>query len=101
MGPVQYLKFSGFRNRPAIDLLMKINHSKPKLVYDLGSGPRNITGFFQHNWPNADVIVGESSPDMLEEAHDKYPDNRWIWADLNDWVQDSPDDILYLNLVFQ
>ena len=38
---------------------------------------------------------------MLEEAHDKYPDNRWLWADLNDWVQDSPDDILYLNAVFQ
>ena len=80
---------------------MKIDHSNPKLVYDLGCGPGNVTGFLQHKCPNAEVIGVDASPEMLEQATEKYPDNIWIRADLNDWVPDSPGDILYSNAVFQ
>ena len=80
---------------------MKIDHSNPKLVYDLGCGPGNVTAFLQHKWPNAEVIGVDLSPEMLEQANNKYPDNIWIRADLNDWVPNSPGDILYSNAVFQ
>ena len=72
---------------------MKIDHSNPKLVYDLGCGPGNVTGFLQHKCPNAEVIGVDASPEMLEQATDKYPDNIWIRADLNDWVPDSPNPV--------
>ena len=80
---------------------MKIDHSNSKFVHDLASGLRDVTGFFQHKWPNADLIGGDPSPEILDQAHDKYPNNMWIRSDLNDWIPASPGDMLYSNAVFQ
>lgn len=41
--PAQYLKFTGHRLRPAIDLLNRIDVANPAEVYDLGAGAGNVT----------------------------------------------------------
>ena len=41
--PSQYLKFSGQRLRPAVDLLNRIDVEDPAEVYDLGAGAGNVT----------------------------------------------------------
>ncbi|MEY9883499.1 hypothetical protein ABIA43_005033 [Bradyrhizobium sp. USDA 328] len=41
--PQQYLKFSGHRLRPAVDLLMRIPDFAPRAIADLGAGAGNVT----------------------------------------------------------
>jgi len=41
--PNQYLKFSGHRLRPALDLLLRIPDFPARTVADLGAGAGNVT----------------------------------------------------------
>ena len=41
--PQQYLKFSGHRLRPAVDLLIRIPDVAVRSVADLGAGAGNVT----------------------------------------------------------
>ncbi len=99
--PDQYLKFHGPRIRPALDLLGRIRLEDPQVVYDLGCGPGNVTGFIRAKWPGATVTGIDSSTEMLAQARDKHQDIRWQQADLNTWRPDQPADVLYANAVFQ
>ena len=55
--PQQYLKFSGHRLRPAVDLLMRIPDFAVRHVADLGAGAGNVTKLIKERWPAA-VVVG-------------------------------------------
>ena len=99
--PDQYLKFHGSRIRPALDLLAQTDVDGAEIVYDLGCGPGNVTGFIQKRWPEADVIGVDASETMLAQARDLHPDKTWIQADLAEWKPDTKADVLYSNAVFQ
>jgi trans-aconitate 2-methyltransferase len=104
--PQQYLKFSGPRLRPALDLLAQIAADDVRTVYDLGCGPGNLTNFFKDRWPEADIIGVDASEEMLtraREAHDDAHDPRvkWQQADLTKWRPDVPADVLYSNAALQ
>lgn len=93
--PVQYLKFSDARVRPALDLLARVNVADPALVYDLGCGPGTVTRLLAERWPEADVVGLDSSPEMLSRALEGRV--RWQHGDVADWTPPAPVDVIYSN----
>lgn len=71
--PGQYLRHSGHRARPFVDLLARIPElpdtgSRPPRIADLGCGPGNVTRLLAERWPTAHVTGFDNSPQMLEQA---------------------------------
>jgi trans-aconitate 2-methyltransferase len=66
--PRTYLSFGAERTRPAIDLLARVPHERPRRVVDLGCGPGNSTLLLRDRWPEAHVTGVDSSEEMLAEA---------------------------------
>jgi trans-aconitate 2-methyltransferase len=71
--PVQYLKYSGERLRPALDLLARIGVEAPRTVVDLGCGAGNVTRILADRWPGAQVIGFDNSASMLAQARASTP----------------------------
>jgi trans-aconitate 2-methyltransferase len=98
--PSQYLKFSDHRLRPALDLMAQIPLDGPRSIYDLGSGPGNITRLLAERWPGAAVTGVDSSPDMLAKARKEAPGVVFEQADIADWSPPAPADLLFSNATF-
>jgi trans-aconitate 2-methyltransferase len=92
-----YLKFADERTRPAHELLARIAVSNPRRVIDLGCGPGNSTALLRHQWPEAEVIGLDSSPDMIAAAARDYPEGQWIVADIGAWSDATPFDVIFSN----
>lgn len=99
--PDQYLRFSDQRRRPAIDLLAQVDLAAPKLIYDLGCGPGNVTHLLKQRWPEARVIGVDSSPEMLNKARATDASIEWIEADLAQWRPDAKADLVFSNATLQ
>ena len=95
--PAQYLRFSGERLRPALDLLARVPLPEPALVTDLGCGPGNVTAIIRNRFPGADVTGLDSSAVMLERARRDVPDCRFEVADAAAWTPAAPPDLIYSN----
>ena len=95
--PAQYLRFSGERMRPAVDLLARIEHAEPATVVDLGCGAGNLAPLLAARWPAARLTGVDSSPDMLARARRDHPGARFVQADIGTWRPEAPVDILYSN----
>jgi trans-aconitate 2-methyltransferase len=72
--PQQYLKFSGHRLRPAVDLLMRIPEFGPREIADLGAGAGNVTKLIGERWPDAAVTGVEGSAEMVAAGPNGGPD---------------------------
>ena len=66
--PTQYLKYSGVRLRPALDLLARIPLATPESIVDLGCGAGNVTALIAERWPRARIIGVDNSKEMLAVA---------------------------------
>ncbi|MFH9074151.1 trans-aconitate 2-methyltransferase [Streptomyces alboflavus] len=72
--PDQYLRHSGHRARPFLDLLARVPRlpaaadGRPPRVADLGCGPGNVTVLLAERWPDAHITGYDNSPQMLEQA---------------------------------
>src|ERR1700704_2548534 len=71
--PQQYLKFSGHRLRPAVDLLMRIPEFPVASVADLGAGAGNVTKLIKERWPDAVVVGVEGSAEMVAAGKKAAP----------------------------
>src|SRR5215831_17701299 len=71
--PAQYLKYSGERLRPALDLMARIDVEAPGTVVDLGCGAGNVARILADRWPRARVIGLDSSASMLAQARASTP----------------------------
>jgi trans-aconitate 2-methyltransferase len=98
--PAQYLKFSGHRLRPAIDLLGRIDAPAPAEVYDLGAGAGNVTRLLRERWPHAHITGVDESADMLAQAATAAPDIAWERADLATWRPPRRADVVFSNAAF-
>jgi trans-aconitate 2-methyltransferase len=96
----QYLKFEDERTRPSRDLLAQVPLDAPRRVVDLGCGPGNATELLIARFPRAEVIGVDSSPDMLRQARQRLPRNRFVEADLSAWAPEDGTDLLFGNAVF-
>ena len=95
--PGQYARFGGHRLRPALELLARIDHPSPRLIYDLGCGAGEIARLMAERWPDATVIGNDLSPEMLAKAAAGPGRVRWEQADLRDWAPEAPPDVIYSN----
>ena len=95
--PETYLKFADHRLRPALDLLNRIDLDDPKVIYDLGCGPGNVTEFLAKRWPTAAVTGFDNSPEMLQRAGEDFPHMSWRLADIGHWRAPEPADLIYSN----
>lgn len=95
--PQQYLKFSGHRLRPAVDLLMRIPEFGPRTIADLGAGAGNVTKLIKERWPDAAVTGVEGSAEMVAAGRKAAPEVQWTHQDLGHWHPPQPVDLVYSN----
>ena len=95
--PQQYLKFSGHRLRPAVDLLMRIPDFPVRTVADLGAGAGNVTRLIKERWPDAAVTAVEGSAEMVAAGAKAAPDVAWLHQDLASWRPQQGYDLVYSN----
>jgi len=95
--PQQYLKFSGHRLRPAVDLLMRIPDFSVKRVADLGAGAGNVTRLIKERWPDAAVLAVEGSAEMVAAGKKAAPEVEWLHQDLGSWRPAQTWDVIYSN----
>jgi trans-aconitate 2-methyltransferase len=95
--PQQYLKFSGHRLRPAVDLLMRIPDFQVSRVADLGAGAGNVTRLIKDRWPDAAIVGVEGSAEMVAAGSKAAPDVEWLHQDLGSWHPAQKYDLIYSN----
>src|SRR5436190_1028915 len=95
--PQQYLKFSGHRLRPALDLLIRIPDFAARTIADLGAGAGNVTKLIKERWPDAAVLGVEGSSEMVAAGKKAAPDIGWLHQDLESWDSPSRFDLIYSN----
>lgn len=99
--PSQYLKFADHRLRPALELLSRVPLTDPKVIYDLGCGPGEITRMIADQWPDAEVYGLDNSKEMLDRAAAQRGTIQWIEADIERWSPPTPVDLIYSNATLQ
>ena len=101
--PGQYLKYASERQRPALDLMARIELTAPGSVVDLGCGAGNVTRILAERWPHARIVGIDNSAAMLAKARDAIPKEsgiEWLAADLAGWAVAAPPgsfDLVYSN----
>jgi len=102
--PAQYRRYDDERGRPFLELLSRVDSARgdaeaPSYVVDLGCGPGQLTRLLADRWPAAVVHGIDSSPDMVESAHEHAIDGRLGFAvgDIATWEAQRPVDVLVAN----
>ena len=97
--PSQYLRYSGERLRPALDLLARIKLAAPDTIVDLGCGAGNVTALLAERWPHARITGVDNSKEMLAQARTSASGagHEWIEADIAAWTPSHPVDVVYSN----
>jgi trans-aconitate 2-methyltransferase len=95
--PNQYLKFADDRLRPALDLMARVDLARPRVVYDLGCGPGNITKLLVKRWPETKIIGVDSSAAMLAKALAEAPGVTYVEADINQWRPAHSPEMIFSN----
>src|SRR5579872_4217631 len=99
--PSLYRRFEDERTRPAMELLARVFHDRPRRVVDLGCGPGNSTELLVARWPGADVIGIDTSPAMLKTAAERLPGRSFLPGDVATWRPAMPVDVAFANAVLQ
>jgi len=99
--PTLYKRFSGERERPALDLIQRIPLDHPGFIADVGCGAGNVTALLRARWPRARLMGMDNSPAMLTAARAMLPDVAFVEGDAANWAPPEPADLLFANAVLQ
>ncbi|MFE0763357.1 trans-aconitate 2-methyltransferase [Streptomyces smyrnaeus] len=107
--PQQYLRHSGPRLRPVLDLLAQVPDQLPGhprvRIADLGCGPGGPSTPLTERWPEAHITGYDNSPEMLREAaaHARPGRLDFAHADLAHWRPDPGENfgLLFSNAALQ
>lgn len=99
--PAQYLAFADHRQRPAVDLLSRVQLISPVTIYDLGCGPGTVTKLLRKRFSDAVIVGVDGSAAMLARAATEAPGNEWQQADIATWKPRQPADLIYSNAALQ
>lgn len=97
----QYTMFEDERTRPVRDLLSAIPVIEARAVVDLGCGPGNSTEVLAARFPDAAVRGLDSSADMIAAARRRLPRAQFSIADIQDWKDPGPFDVILANALLQ
>ncbi|HWH89241.1 MAG TPA: trans-aconitate 2-methyltransferase [Pseudomonas sp.] len=97
----QYVAFEDERTRPARDLLAAIPTAQARAVMDIGCGPGNSTELLVQRFPEARVSGLDSSADMIAAARERLPDVQFEVAEIGEWTDEGPFDVIFANAVLQ
>jgi trans-aconitate 2-methyltransferase len=97
----QYVAFEDERTRPVRDLLAALPPIDAHSAIDLGCGPGNSTEVLAACYPQATISGIDSSSDMIEAARRRLPHISFAVADLQDWKEAGPFDVILANAVLQ
>jgi trans-aconitate 2-methyltransferase len=95
----QYLTFEAERTRPVRDLVQAVPTQSVASAVDLGCGPANSTEVIATHWPNAALQGIDNSADMVAAARKRMPAHSFTLADLSDWQDEGPFDLILSNAV--
>lgn len=99
--PELYLKFGKERIQPSIDLVARIDFTKPNKIIDIGCGPGNSTQILYSRWPDSDITGADNSPAMIKKAMNDYPNQKWILFNAGKDMIDEKFDIVFSNATIQ
>ncbi len=97
----QYVTFEQERTRPSRDLLAAIPPTQARSVIDLGCGPGNSTELLVEHFSGATVRGLDSSSDMVDAARKRLPAVAFDTADIGQWDEPGPFDVIFANAVLQ
>lgn len=97
--PSHYEEFFSERHQPGHDLLVRIDHSSPGYIVDLGCGSGRLTTELAIRWPDADVVGVDRSAEMLASAPETGV--TFELGDIETWAPTSPVDVLFANASLQ
>ena len=72
--PSLYSRFERERTQPAIDLVNRISHLRPRSVVDVGCGPGNSTAVLRSAFPDSEILSIDTSSEMIARARARLPD---------------------------
>ncbi|GAA1178287.1 trans-aconitate 2-methyltransferase [Streptomyces hebeiensis] len=111
--PHQYLRHSGHRTRPFLDLLSRVPEPPRGAdgtvgIADIGCGPGNVTALLADRWPAARITGFDNSPEMLDKARKDYEGPTagggtmdFRAADATAWTPDEPYGLIVSNAALQ
>ncbi len=72
----QYLRFTNERTQPAVDLVGRVAGLglQPGRILDVGCGPGNSTRVLARQFPGAQLLGVDNSPEMVRTAKEQNPD---------------------------
>jgi trans-aconitate 2-methyltransferase len=97
----QYVAFEDERTRPVRDLLAAVPTAKARSVVDIGCGPGNSTAQLAARYPEALVHGLDTSSDMIAAAKKRLPEVSFELADISEWNDPGPFDVILANAVLQ
>lgn len=100
--PHQYSRFEAERDRPALDLLLRLpGDLEPRAIVDLGCGAGQHAALLKRRHPQAHVTGLDASAAMLEQARGLGADVDWVEGDLATWEPEGPLDLIFANASLQ
>lgn len=100
--PRQYNRFEAQRDRPALDLLLRLPEDfAPTEIWDLGCGTGQHAAMLKRRYPDANVQGMDSSAAMLEQARALSGDVDWTIGDIGAWAPERPADLILANASLQ
>ena len=97
--PSLYARFERERTQPAVDLVNRISHLRPRSVVDVGCGPGNSTAVLRSAFPDADILGIDTSPEMIARARAGLPDAEFETMDA--WDLPKGFDLIFSNACIQ